>query len=115
MLTRRDALRLISTSALAATARARVQAQEGPAFGRVDTHVHIHRDAPALVSSLKASGWRGLDIVVCGASGPEPFDLEEKLRATQKVQRDSAGTLAWASTFDARGFEEPGFVDRTVE
>ena len=40
--------------------------------------------------------------------------MREKLRATLKVQRDSSGTLAWASTFDARGFESPGFTDRTI-
>src|SRR3954467_11849511 len=110
MLTRRDVLRLIPASAMLATARA----EDGPGFGRIDTHIHIHRDAPALLSAIKASGWRGLDIVVCPAGGDEPFDLEEKLRATLKVQRDSGGTLAWASTFDARGFEEPGFAERTI-
>ena len=87
---------------------------ETPAFGRIDTHIHIHRDAPSLVSSLKEANWRGLDIVVCPASGDEPFDLEEKLRATLKVERDSDGIIAWASTFDARGFEEPNFTERTI-
>jgi predicted TIM-barrel fold metal-dependent hydrolase len=110
MLTRRDVLRLISTQALLTT----VRAAEASDFERIDTHVHIHRDASALLSALKESKWRGLDIVVCPASGDEPFDLEEKLRTTLKVQRDSGGTLAWASTFDARGFESPGFTDRTI-
>src|SRR6516165_9759086 len=111
MLTRRDVLRLVPATALLGTARA----AEGPDFGRIDTHVHIHRDAPALVSSFKETGWRGLDIVVCPAIGDEPFDLEEKLRATHKVARESGGALAWASTFDARGFERPDFAERTVE
>jgi hypothetical protein len=93
---------------------AAVRAEGGPDPGRIDTHVHVHRDAPAIASALKAANWRGLDIVVCPASGDEPFDLEEKLRATLKVHRDSDGALAWASTFDARGFEEPGFADRTI-
>jgi predicted TIM-barrel fold metal-dependent hydrolase len=110
MFTRRDVLRLIPASALAAAARG----AEEPAFERFDTHVHIHRDAPAIASALKESKWRALDIVVCPASGDEPFDLEEKLRATLKVARDSAGALAWASTFDARGFENPGFAERTI-
>ena len=111
MWTRRDILRLIPAPALLAVARA----AEGPDFPRIDTHIHIHRDAPALVSAIKESSWRGLDIVVCPAVGDEPFDLEEKLRATLKVARESGGTLAWASTFDARGFEGPGFADRTIE
>ena len=102
---------MIPGSALVGAARA----AEEPDFERLDTHVHIHRDARALSSALKESKWRGLDIVVCPALGDEAFDLEEKLRATLKVARDSGGTLAWASTFDARGFEAPGFADRTIE
>jgi predicted TIM-barrel fold metal-dependent hydrolase len=110
MLIRRDLLRLIPAPALLAAARA----AEGPGYGRIDTHVHIHRDAPALLAALKDSHWRGLDIVVCPASAEEPFDLEGKLRATRQVARDSGGTLAWASTFDARGFETPDFAERTI-
>jgi hypothetical protein len=110
MLTRRDILRLIPTAALVGSARA----AEEPDFWRIDTHVHIHRDAPAISTALKESKWRGLDIVVCPASSDETFDLDAKLRDTLKVQRDSGGVLAWASTFDARGFESPGFTDRTI-
>ena len=47
MRTRRDILRLVPAAALLAVARA----AEGPDFGRVDTHIHIHRDAPALIDS----------------------------------------------------------------
>jgi predicted TIM-barrel fold metal-dependent hydrolase len=111
MWNRRDFLRLTPAPALLAAARA----AEGTDFTRIDTHMHIHRDAPALLSAIEKSAWRGLDIVVCPAAGDEPFDLEEKLRATAKVARDSGGTLAWASTFDARGFERPDFAERTIE
>jgi predicted TIM-barrel fold metal-dependent hydrolase len=110
MLTRRDVLRMVPAWALVSSARA----TEGEDFARIDTHIHIHRDAPKLVSALKESKWRGLDIVVCPATADEPFDLEDKLRATLKVSRDSGGTLAWASTFDARGFESPTFAERTI-
>src|SRR5262249_41517130 len=103
MLTRRALLRMIPAPALLAAARA--GAAEPAPEGRIDTHIHIHRDAPALLEAIVSSGWRGLDIVVCPAVGAEPFDLEEKLRATLKVHRDSRRTLAWASTFDARPFE----------
>jgi predicted TIM-barrel fold metal-dependent hydrolase len=111
MLNRRDVLRLVPSSALLLGV---ADAAEGPAFERFDTHVHIHRDAPALVSAIKSTNWRALDIVVCPASGDESFDLEEKLRATLEVQRKSGGALAWASTFDARGFESRDFADRTI-
>ena len=110
---RRDFLRGASAAALAATARAADDAAAEP--GGIDTHVHIHRAAPALAEGLRASGWRALDIVVSPASeAGEPSDLEEKLRATREVARESGGVLAWASSFDARGFEAPDFADRTV-
>jgi len=102
---------MTSAGALLAVTRAADDAD----FPRIDTHMHIHRDAPALLSALEKSRWRGLDIVVCPAIGDEPFDLEDKLRATLKVARDSGGTLAWASTFDARGFERPDFAERSIE
>ena len=110
MLTRRNFLQAIPSAVLLASARA----DATPAYGRIDTHIHIHRDAPVLVSSLKAANWRGLDIVVSPASADESFDLEEKLDATRKVARDSGGAVAWASTFDARGFERPDFTERTI-
>ncbi|GAC1474233.1 MAG: hypothetical protein NVSMB9_24210 [Isosphaeraceae bacterium] len=110
-LTRREVLRLIPATACAAVAHA----AESRDFEAIDSHIHIHRDAPPILTSLKESRWRALDIVVSPASADdEPSDLEEKLRATPKVQRASQGTLAWASTFDARPYESPGFADRTI-
>ena len=85
MLTRRDFLRAIPPAVLLATARA----DEAPAFGRIDTHIHIHRDAPSLSSAIKAANWRGLDIAVCRAGGDEPFDLEGMLRATLKDRKST--------------------------
>ena len=63
MKTRRDVLRMLPIAAIAGTARANASTD----FTRIDTHIHIHRDAPALLSAIKAANWRGLDIVVCPA------------------------------------------------
>jgi len=112
MLTRRDLLRALPAPALL-LASARGAAV--PPARRIDAHVHVHRDAPALVDAMRVSGWRGLDILVSPASAVgEASDLDERLRATAKVARESGGTLAWASTFDARGFEATDFADRTL-
>jgi hypothetical protein len=110
MLTRRELLRLAPAPFLMPAARA----AEGAEFERIDTHVHIQREAPALYDSLRESKWSGLDIVVCPAVGAEPFDLESRLGSTRKGVKASGGRLAWASTFDARGFEDPAFTDRTI-
>src|SRR3954466_8863395 len=110
MPTRRDVLRLVPAAALLSAARA----AEVPDYTRIDTHIHIHRDAPALIDAIKTSNWRGLDIVVCPASGAESCVLEERPPATQKVPRESGGALAWACTFDGRGFEQPEFAKPRV-
>lgn len=90
------------------------QAAEAEDFERIDSHIHIHRDAPAVFESLKASKWSGLDLVVCPTEKDEPYDLESRLDSTLKGSKASGGRLAWASTFDARGFESPDFTERTV-
>ena len=110
-MTRRDVLRLIPSSLLLRAARA----AEAPEFERIDSHTHIHRDAPAVFASLRESRWSLLDLTVCPTVGDEPFDLESKLDSTRAAARASGGRLAWASTFDARGFESPDFTDRTVD
>lgn len=110
MLTRRDVLRSAPVAFLGRAARAAERAD----FERIDTHIHIHRNAPALTVSLGDSRWSGLDIVVCPTEGDEPYDLESKLDSTLKVARSSGGRLAWASTFDARGFQAPDFAERTI-
>ena len=110
MLTRRDVLRMAPAPFLGRLARA----AEGSDFERIDAHVHIHREAPALFDDLAKSKWSGLDLVVCPTVGDEPIDLESRLDSTLKAARASGGRLAWASTFDARGFEAPDFADRTI-
>ena len=110
MLNRRDVLRLAPAALLGRAARAADAAD----FERIDTHVHIHRDAPALFASLRDSRWIGLDLVVCPTEGDEPYDLESRLDSTLRGARDSGGRLAWASTFDARGFEARDFAEHTV-
>ncbi len=110
MLTRRELLRLAPAPFFVQAARAAEKAD----FERIDTHIHIHREAPALYTSLKSSKWSGLDIVVCPTQGNESFDLESKLASTLKGAQASGGRMAWASTFDARGFESPDFGERTI-
>ena len=110
MLTRREVLRLAPAPFLSRVVRAAPPED----FERIDAHIHIHHDEPAIFASFKETKWSGLDLVVCPTVGDEPFDLEAKLDSTLKGARASGGRLAWASTFDARGFEAPDFTERTV-
>jgi hypothetical protein len=87
-------------------------ARSPPPFERIDTHFHIWREAPALVAALKAARWRGLNIVVSGASGDEPQNLEERLDTARQIYRSSGGAVTRASAFDGRTFENEGFAER---
>ncbi len=84
------------------------------AFERLDTHMHVHRSAPALVAAFQQAGWRGLSICDCRAVRNQTSDLDDMIRGTAKASAESKGRLAWATTFDARGFEETGFADRVI-
>ena len=110
MLTRRYVLRMIPAAGVAMTARA----DEAEGFEKIDTHVHIHRDAPALVEEMRRTGWHGLDIMVSSAIDEEESNLDEQFRGTLYAHRKSGGVLDWASTFDARGFETPDFAEKTI-
>ena len=104
--TRRDLL-----IALAAALPARAA---DPGFERIDTHTHMHRSAPALLAMLQRDNWRCLSICDSRAIGDEPSILDDMIRGTEALHRQSQGRIPWATTFDPRGFDSPGFADRTI-
>jgi predicted TIM-barrel fold metal-dependent hydrolase len=83
-------------------------------FERIDAHTHIHRSAPGLTAALESAGWRALSICDSRAVGDQPSDLEAMIQGTAQAHRESSRRLAWATTFDARDFEKPGFADRVI-
>src|SRR6476661_5493410 len=108
-MTRRELLAMIP----AAAAVRRCRAAE-VSFERIDTHNHIHRSAPALVAAMEKAGWRGLSICDSREVGDQKSVLPEMIAGTARFHRESGGRWAWATTFDARSFEEPGFADRVI-
>src|SRR5437773_4291786 len=85
-----------------------------PDFERIDTHTHIHRNAPALLAAMEKAGWKALSICDSREIGDQPSGLAEMIRATAEAVRESKGRFAWAATFDARGFEDRDFAERTI-
>ena len=104
---RRD---LLSAFCIAAT---RGRAAE-PQFECIDTHTHMHRSAPALLAALEQARWRCLSICDSREIGDQPSILSEMIRGTKALHIESRGRIAWATTFDARPFESPGFADRVI-
>ena len=107
-MTRRD---FLAGAAAAAATSGRAAAV---AFERIDTHNHIHRGAPALVTLMEKTGWRGLSICDSREVGDQVSVLPEMIPGTAKFHRESKGRWAWATTFDARGFESPDFAERVI-
>jgi hypothetical protein len=101
---------LLATFIVAAT-RAKAA---GPSFECIDTHTHMHRSAPALVAALEQANWRCLSICDSREIGDQPSILDEMIRGTKILHAESRGRVAWATTFDARAFESPGFADRVI-
>jgi hypothetical protein len=85
-----------------------------PSFERIDCHLHVHRSAPVLVQEMQKAGWRALSICVSRAVGDDRNDVDEQLRETPKLHRESKGRIAWAAAFDARDWESPDFSSRTI-
>jgi predicted TIM-barrel fold metal-dependent hydrolase len=83
-------------------------------FERIDTHTHIHRAAPELFAALEREQWRCLSICVSRAIGEEASGLDEMIRGTAEVHRLTNGRIAWATAFDARGFESPDFASHAI-
>lgn len=93
-------------------AAARGQAE--PSFECIDTHTHMHRRAPALIEALKQANWRCLSICDSREIGDQSSGLDEMIRGTELLHSESQGRIAWATTFDARPFETPGFADGVI-
>jgi predicted TIM-barrel fold metal-dependent hydrolase len=108
-MTRRELLAMVP-----AWAARKAGAAAAVPFERIDTHTHIHRSAPAFIAAMQKAGWSGLSICDSRAVGDQASDLEEMVQGTAKAHRQSQGRLAWATTFDARGFEEPDFAGRVI-
>ncbi len=108
-MTRRRLLACIPAAAALTGSRAAAAQVE-----RIDTHTHIHRLAPELFAALEKERWRCLSICVSHAIGDETSDLEETIRGAAEVYRATKGRIAWATAFDARGFENSGFAERTI-
>jgi predicted TIM-barrel fold metal-dependent hydrolase len=96
-------------ASLAAAAALKVSNASAP-FERIDAHTHIHRISPLLFEALEKDRVRCLSICVSREIGTEPSALPEMIRGTVAVHRATGGRIAWATAFDARGFEARSFV-----
>jgi amidohydrolase family protein len=107
-MTRRELLVLLPVAAAMETRLS------GASFERIDTHTHIHRVSPELFAVLEKEQWRCLSIAVSRAIGDQKSDLDELIRGCIAVHQATKGRIAWATAFDARGFESPDFAETAI-
>lgn len=67
-----------------------------------------------MFEAFEKARWRALCICLSEAVGPEPSEIDEQLIRAEEVHRATRGRVAWASSFDARGFESRDFADRVI-
>jgi hypothetical protein len=101
-------------ASLATAAALKSSAESVVPFERIDAHTHIHRISPPLFEGLEEDRVRCLSICVSREIGNEPSALAGMIRGTIEVRRATGGRIAWATAFDARGFESPSFVDEAT-
>jgi len=107
-MTRRELIALLPASVIHSA-----RASDIP-FERIDCHMHLNQSTPVFCAGMEKAGWRALSICVSRAVGDEPNDVDEQLRGTSELHRQSKGRIAWAAAFDARSFERPDFASRTI-
>lgn len=89
-------------------------AQVPAVFERIDTHVHVNRPSQPILNGLKSSAFHVLSICVSRATGDDPSDIDDQLRGTAELSRESGGSVFWAGSFDARRWSDKDFAERTV-
>jgi predicted TIM-barrel fold metal-dependent hydrolase len=109
-----DNLQITRRGFLGLSAAALRAQSAGAPFDRYDVHMHIHRVPPAFLAGMERARWRGLSICDSREIGDEPSKLPEMIRGTAQLHRESNGRFAWATTFDPRPWETPGFTESTI-
>jgi len=105
--------RQLLASLPAVAARRKGDAAPAP-YDKIDSHLHIHRLAPALFAGFEQARWRCLSICLSEAVGSAPSEVDEQLIRGAEVFRVTRGRVAWASSFDSRGFESRDFSERVI-
>lgn len=80
----------------------------------IDAHTHIYKADAEIAALFERLKLRAIDICVIDDRDPESRGLEPQRTQVLAVRKSTRGRAAFATTFDPYGFEQPGFVERTV-
>lgn len=80
-------------------------------FRKIDSHMHLVTMDEAIVKQAKADGFR-LVTIVTGSTKPDEIAREREIAMAQ--QQAHPKTVSWITTFAIEGFEEQGWLEKTV-
>jgi hypothetical protein len=80
----------------------------------VDAHTHVFNAAPQFLTMLERLNVRLVNICVVDKHDRGYEEAAPQHERALEVFRASRGRVAWCSTFDPQGSDEPGFATRTI-
>jgi predicted TIM-barrel fold metal-dependent hydrolase len=83
-------------------------------LGLIDAHAHVFTDSAAVLGLLERLNMRFVNITVVDPydKGFETVELQQK--AARALALGAKGRAPWVATFDAAGWEQPGFAKRVI-
>ena len=91
-----------------------LHAQQAPAFAdilKIDIHSHVFEDIPALITMLRRTNVRTMNVCNNGTDG----HLETMHRIAVELFRKHPDLFPFASTFDVTGVNEPGYPLKVIQ
>ena len=83
-----------------------------PRMQKIDAHVHIRTDDPAVMEFAASEGFRLLTINTRSSSREY---IDEQRQYAMDMKQQYPESIAWLATFSMEGFEEPGWAEGVIQ
>jgi len=81
----------------------------------IDAHAHFAGDTPEVIDLMKKMDLKIINNAYDGSAHGFPGENARKQRARYaKLSADHPDYFAWVTTFEAAGFQQPDFVEKTI-
>ena len=105
---------LLAAVALAPGACGQGQPLTLSSIGAIDAHAHVYSADPQVVRFFEKLNLRIVNICVIDPKDRGFEQAEPQHTAAKALYRATGGRAAWVSTFDAEGWEKPGFAKAAI-
>lgn len=105
---------LLGVLAVECLAQTEARTPVGPAWMRIDAHVHVFSDAPEFFQLLERLNVEVVNICVVDKHDRGFEEAEPQHALASKVFQAGPGKAPWCATFDPQDFERPTFAEDTI-